>query len=167
MYSFLIVIFCFGRYKELSEEIRGLGKMGEVLLSTADLVLSIKRSVEFGVQQVNFEMGTLIRTRTDDVKSSVLEELGTAKEEILEKLTKMVANSTGSIQEEVSQVWRQIGILYSQMTSSQAVLESVRNQTTTYVDGSLNQVGEMNSRVGQVSSHMAEVQDNLNYLLGR
>ena len=141
--------------------------MGEVLLSTADLVLSIKRSVEFGVQQVNFEMGSLVRTRTDDIKSSVLEEIGTAKEELLEKLAKLVTNSTGSIQEEVSQVWRQIGILYSQMTSSQAVLESVRNQTNSYVDGSLNQVGEMNSRVGQVSSHMAEVQDNLNYLLGR
>jgi hypothetical protein len=156
-----------GGYKELSEEIRGLGKMGDVLMSTADLVLSIKRSVEIGVQQVNFEIGRLVKSRTDDVKTSVLEELTSMKGDILKNLTAMITNSSTTVQQEVSQVWRQIGILYSQITSNQAVLESVRNQTTTYVNGSLAQVGQMNSRVGQVSDHMAEVQDNLNYLLGR
>ncbi|CAG0912749.1 unnamed protein product [Notodromas monacha] len=154
-------------YKELSNDVKDLGKTSKVLLSTADDILSIRRSVEIAVQKINFEMGTLIKTRSDDIKSSVLEEIDEAKSQLLFKLSGQLKNSTTSIQEEVSQVWRQIGILYSQMTSSQAMLETVRNQTTSYVDGSLSQVGEMNSRVGQVSTHMAEVQDNLNYLLGR
>lgn len=67
----------------------------------------------------------------------------------------------------ICQVWRQIGIMYSQLTQSVSTLDRLQSQTETYVNGSLTTMDNMSGKVGQLSGSMAEVDGNLNYLLGR
>merc|ERR1719412_1527755 len=48
-------------YKELEEEIKGLANVEQVLLDTADSVMDTKRKIEFGVQQIIFKIGELVK----------------------------------------------------------------------------------------------------------
>jgi hypothetical protein len=57
--------------------------------------------------------------------------------------------------------------MYSQLTQSVSTLDRLQSQTETYVNGSLTTMDNMSGKVGQLSGSMAEVDGNLNYLLGR
>lgn len=67
----------------------------------------------------------------------------------------------------MSQVWRQIGIMYQELTASTTALDRLQEQTETYVNGSLSTMDSMQGKVSLITGRMAEVDENLNYLLGR
>ena len=71
------------------------------------------------------------------------------------------------MEEDISQVWRQIGILYHEMSRSANLLDSIHSQTSKYVNNSMDTMSSMDGKVGQITNRMGEVDDNLNYLLGR
>ena len=78
-----------------------------------------------------------------------------------------MANLTSRMEEEVSQVWRQIGILYHQMSRSASILDEIHSQTSKYVNNSMDTMTSMDGKVGAITYRMGEVDENLNYLLGR
>lgn len=61
-----------------------------------------------------------------------------------------LANLTSKIGEDIHQVWRQIGIMHQQMTTSTDTLNKLQNQTDAYVNGSLNVMDNMKGKVRQV-----------------
>jgi len=46
--------------KDIQKEIKGLGKVEQVLLDTADSVMDTKRKIEFGVQQIVFKVSIAV-----------------------------------------------------------------------------------------------------------
>lgn len=67
----------------------------------------------------------------------------------------------------MSQVWRQIGIMYQELTASTTALDRLQEQTETYVNGSFKIMDSMQGKVTQMNTRMVEVDENMNYLLGR
>lgn len=86
---------------------------------------------------------------------------------ILDNQTGALANLSSKLEQEMSQVWRQIGIMYQELTSSTTALDRLQKQTEIYVNGSLSTMDSMEGKVGQITGRMSEVDENLNYLLGR
>lgn len=58
-----------------------------------------------------------------------------------------LANLTTKFETEMSQVWRQIGIMYQQVTASNTALDRLQAQTETYVNGSLTTMDSMEGKV--------------------
>ncbi|CAG0889865.1 unnamed protein product [Darwinula stevensoni] len=148
-------------------EIGGLGKLEQVMLDSADLVLSTKKRLEYGIQQILQEVGDAVKTQSARLDESLSKEIVETRTWILGNQSQELREVTQGLDGEIKQVWRQIGVLYNQLSLSQDVLMTVENQTKTYVNGSLDKVGRMNNQVGMVMERMADVEDNLNYLLGR
>lgn len=53
----------------------------------------------------------------------------------------------------MSQVWRQIGIMYQQLTASATALDRLQSQTDSYVNGSLTSMDSMTSKVSSQDSN--------------
>jgi len=86
---------------------------------------------------------------------------------ILDEDSGALHNLTSKIQEEIGRVWRQIGIMHQQMSASTDTLNKLQNQTDSYVNGSLDVMDSMKGKVTQITGRMTEVDENLNFLLGK
>jgi len=154
-------------YEGLAKEINGLSKVEQVLLETADGVLDTKRRLEFAVQQILLELGDSIRRQTGDLNSTLARKVEDVTFSVLANQSTALTNMTTKLESELGQVWRQIGVLYQSASVSQEMLQRVEQQTAQHVGGSLEALSSMDKRVGQVTERVNEVDDHLNYLLGR
>uniref|UniRef100_A0A6P7FQY6 Myosin-10-like isoform X4 n=1 Tax=Diabrotica virgifera virgifera TaxID=50390 RepID=A0A6P7FQY6_DIAVI len=139
-------------YDQIRNEIKGLNRLDQVMINTADGVIDTKQKVEFGVQQILAELSKS--------SNNVSNRLDTFETSILDPDTGALANVT-------SKVWRQMGIMYQQMSNNSDTLKQLQNQPDTYITGSLGTINNTKGKVGQKTGQITEVDENLNYLIGR
>jgi len=154
-------------YEELLKEVRRSGQVESVLIQTADNVMDTKRRIEYGVHQILLEVGDLVKLHAKELNATMNKRFDNLSSTILDNHTGALTNLTSKIETEISQVWRQIGIMYQQLTASAGALDRLQQQTETYVNGSLETMGSMGGKVSLITGLMAEMDSNLNYLLGR
>lgn len=99
--------------------------------------------------------------------TSMQKRLNELNDGILENHNLALVNLSSKIETEMSQVWRQIGIMYQEITSSKKTLDRLQEQTELYVNGTVTTMDSMEGKVGLITNRMQEVDSNLNYLLGR
>lgn len=133
------------------------------MLDTSNNVLETKRRFEYGIHQIILEVGDVMKT----ANSSMQKRLNELNDGILENHNLALVNLSSKIETEMSQVWRQIGIMYQEISSSKKVLDHLQEQTDIYVNGTINTMDSMEGKVGLITTRMQEVDSNLNYLLGR
>lgn len=154
-------------YSELSAEINSLKKVEQVMIHTADSVLDTKRSIEFGIQQIILELGEIVKSSGSTINSTLSDQISNISFAILKNQTSALTNMTAKMEQEISQVWRQIGIMYQQMSQSVDLLDQLKDTTKEHMNVSLSRVGNMDGTVGKINTKVADVENNLNYLLGR
>merc|ERR1711881_363120 len=134
-------------YSELTEEIKGLSNVEKVLLDTADSVMDTKKKLEFGVQQIIFKVGELVKVSGGQMDDQLKDKFEDITRTILSNQTEALANLTTKVEKEIGQVWRQMGIMYGQVSSSISILEKVRTQTEGYVNKTGKNLGKMEGTV--------------------
>jgi len=154
-------------YAELTEEIKGLSNVEKVLLDTADSVMDTKKKLEFGVQQIIFKVGELVQVSGGQMDDQLKEQFTEITSVILSNQTEALANLTKKVEREIGQVWRQMGIMYGQVSNSISILEKVKSQTEGYVNNTGKNLGKMEGTVEGLTDRMVDVDDNLNYMLGQ
>ncbi|CAK1555602.1 unnamed protein product [Leptosia nina] len=153
-------------YETLRNEVQAFSKNENVMLQTADNVIANKKRIEYGVNRIVLEIGELINLQAKSLNKTLLERLEVIQGELISNQSLAHGNLTSKIESEMSQVWRQIGIMYKQLTASKSTLDKLTEQTQQYVNGSATSLDEMKNKVAQISTRMIEVQENLNFLLG-
>lgn len=154
-------------YDKIRAEIQNLSGLDQVIIKTADTVIDTKRRVEFAVHNIIAEMTKHSREDVKHINQAINDRLEIFEQSILDEDTGALANVTSKIESDIQQVWRQIGIMYQQMSSNSEALKQLQNQTESYVNGSLGTMNNVKGKVGQITSRITEVDENLNYLLGR
>ncbi|XP_049875844.1 putative leucine-rich repeat-containing protein DDB_G0290503 [Pectinophora gossypiella] len=154
-------------YETLRTEVQTLSKNEHVMLQTADNVIANKKRIEYGVHQILVEVGELIKMQGKNLNRTINDRFDNIETTIVENQTGALTNLSSKIESEMSQVWRQIGIMYQQLTASKMSLDKLTEQTEQYVNGSATTMDNMKDKVGLITTRMTEVDDNLNYLLGR
>merc|ERR1712209_223513 len=142
--------------------------MGEqVLLDTADSVMDTKRKIEFGVQQIIFKVTELVEVSGGEMDDNLAAKFEAITRTILSNQTQALTNLTMKVEKEIGQVWRQMGIMYGQLSNSINILEKVKHQTEEFSSKSNKNLGSMDNQVEGLTNRMSEVDDNLNYMLGQ
>merc|ERR1712013_675664 len=154
-------------YKELEDEIKGLANVEKVLLDTADSVMDTKRKIEFGVQQIIFKVSELIEMGGGQMDDNLAAKFESITRTILSNQTEALTELTSKVEKDIGQVWRQMGIMYGQLSNSIGILEKVKSQTEEFTDKSNKNLGSMDNQVEGLTDRMTEVDDNLNYMLGQ
>ncbi|XP_057666982.1 extracellular matrix-binding protein ebh isoform X1 [Diorhabda carinulata] len=154
-------------YDKIRAEIQNLSGLDQIIIKTADTVIDTKRRVEFAVHNIVAEMTKHSKEDVKHISQSINDRLDIFEQSILDEDSGALANVTSKIESDIQQVWRQIGIMYQQMSSNSEALEHLQNQTDLYVNGSLGTMNNVKGKVGQITNRIIEVDENLNYLLGR
>ena len=156
-------------FPPLQKELKGLSNVEQVLLDTADSVIDTKKKIEFGVKQIIFKIGELVKlsggSMDDDAKLKAQFEDITRT--ILDNQNQALANLTQKVEKEIGQVWRQMGVMYNQVSNSILILEKVKTQTANYVNKTGKNLGTMEGQVEGLTDRMVDVDENLNYMLGQ
>ncbi|XP_059618018.1 myosin-9 [Phlebotomus argentipes] len=155
------------RQETLQADVTALSKIDKMLLQTADSVLDTKRKVELGVHQISQQVGEIVSNSVGDLNDTITKRFDALDETILDNHLGSLANLSSKIETEISQVWRQVGIMYQEISSSKAALDRLQQQTEAYVNGTVSTMDSMEGKVTLITSRMTEVDANLNYLLGR
>ena len=154
-------------HTNLSAEISSLKEIEQVMIHTADSVLDTKRSIEFGIRQIILELGEIVKSSGSTINTTLSDQINSISFAILKNQNSALTNMTAKMEQEISQVWRQIGIMYQQMTQSVDLLDQLKDTTKQHMNASLSRVGDMDGTVGKINTKVADVESNLNYLLGR
>lgn len=122
-------------------------KLEQMLAQMGDNVLSIKRGMEFNVHAITLEVGEAIKQNSKDLESAIGGKFETINETIWNNHNGAITNLTSKIESEISQVWRQIGIMYQEVSSSKDALNKLQELTTSYVNGTVETMDKMQGRV--------------------
>merc|ERR1711862_763120 len=120
-----------------------------------------------GVQQIIFKVGELVQVSGGEMDDQLKEKFEDITRTILSNQTEALANLTRKVEKEIGQVWRQMGIMYGQVSNSISILEKVKSQTEGYVNNTGKNLGKMEGTVEGLTDRMVDVDDNLNYMLGQ
>ncbi|KAB7506350.1 hypothetical protein Anas_09616 [Armadillidium nasatum] len=74
-------------FEDLTKDIRGLKKVEQVMLNTADAVLDTKRSIEFGIQQVILELSDTVKNSGKNIDSTLSDHINNISFAILKNQT--------------------------------------------------------------------------------
>jgi len=154
-------------YKDLEDQISGLSNVEKVLLDTADAVMDTKRKIEFGVQQIIFKVSELIELSGGEMDDNLAAKFETITRTILSNQTDALNTLTTKVEKDIGQVWRQMGIMYGQLSNSINILEKVKTSTEEFSNKSNKNLGSMDNQVEGLTNRMTEVDENLNYMLGQ
>lgn len=153
--------------ERVNQELQNLEKGQSVMVSMADHVLDTKKRVEYGVHQILLEVGDLVKSQGININSTLSQRFDGISNDIMDNQNGALANLTSKMEQEMNKVWRQINVMYQQMTESARALDKLHQQNEAYVNGTTSTMGGMESKVGEITKRMTEVDENLNYLLGR
>ncbi|XP_044758281.1 paramyosin, long form isoform X2 [Coccinella septempunctata] len=154
-------------YEEIKNSVQSMKKIDEVMVKTAENVFDTKRRLEYGVHQILGEMGQLMKSATNDIASTVAERFDVFEQSLLDDENGALTNLTHKLGDEIDQVWRQIGIMHQKMNANADVLTKLQNQTDAYVNGSANSIDNIKGKVIKVTTKITELDENLNFLMGK
>ncbi|XP_078039836.1 uncharacterized protein LOC144471556 [Augochlora pura] len=153
--------------ERVNQELIDLEKGQSVMVSMADHVLDTKRRVEYGVHQILLEVGDLVKAQGVNINNTLNQRFDGISNDIMDNQNGALANLTTKMEQEMNEVWRQINVMYQQMMESTKTLEKLHKQNVEYVNGTTTTMDGMETKVGEITERMTEVDKNLNYLLGR
>lgn len=122
-------------------------KMEQMLAQMGDNVLSIKRGMEFNVHAITLEVSEAIKANSKELGSTIGDKFEAINETIWNNHNGAITNLTSKIESEISQVWRQIGIMYQEVSSSKDALNKLQELTTSYVNGTVETMDHMEGKV--------------------
>lgn len=151
----------------IKQELQDLEKGQSVMVSMADHVLDTKKRVEYGVHQILLEVGDLLKAQGTNINNTLNSRFDGISNDIIDNQNDALTNLTTKMEQQMNQVWRQINVMYQQMMESAKSLDKLHEQNEVYVNGTTSTMGGMKNKVGEITKRMSEVDENLNYLLGR
>lgn len=132
---------------DLKENLNAIQKVEQMLAQMGDNILSVKRGMEFNVQEITMEVSEAIKENSKTLSGTINKQFEAINETILANHNGALANLTSKIETEISQVWRQIGIMYQEVSSSKDALNKLQELTETYVNGTSITMDSMEGKV--------------------
>lgn len=132
---------------DVKQNINELHKLEQMLAQMGDNVLSIKRGMEFNVHAITLEVSDAIKLNSKELNQTINNQFEAINQTILTNHNGALTNLTTKIETEISQVWRQIGIMYQEVSSSKDALNKLQELTEVYSNGTFTTMDSMEGKV--------------------
>lgn len=154
-------------YGSLRTEIQLLSRNDQQIVDISDNVLAIKKRLGIVVNQVIMELGEIIKGNHKKTNITVDLRLESMEKVITDNQTIALKNISSTLDSEMSQVWRQIGIMHQQIMKSQQGLEKLTDLSEQYVNSSSTTMNKVKKEVSSITTRVVDLGENLNYALGK
>lgn len=140
--------------RDVKRDLAELNKLEQMLVQMGDNVLSVKRGMEFNVHAITSEVSNAIKSNSKELNTTINDKFDDINKTILSNHNGALANLTSKIETEISQVWRQIGIMYKEVSSSKDALNKLQDLTEAYVNGTFVTMDSMEGKVRMHSNRL-------------
>lgn len=137
---------------DIKRDMQDLAKLEQMLALLGDGMLSMKRGQEFNVHKITSEVADAIKLNAIEMNDTINNQIKAINQTILANHNGAMANLTQKIETEISQVWRQIGIMYQEVSSSKDALNKLQELTEAYVNGTVSTMDSMEGKVSIASA---------------
>ncbi|XP_014244842.1 uncharacterized protein LOC106664011 [Cimex lectularius] len=151
----------------LGENSKTVQNIESVLVQTSQNVMDTRKRFEYGVHRMLQEVQQVLTTQNVDLNFTVNKEFDEISDVIVNFQKESVGNLSKQFEKEISQVWRQISVMYQQITTSAKVLDMLQNETDHFTIKSEEKFDQLASKLDNIGSNINQIQDNHNFVLGR
>ncbi|XP_008549955.1 uncharacterized protein LOC103572922 [Microplitis demolitor] len=151
----------------VDQELLELNKTQALILAMADDILNTKKMVEYSVHQILLGVENSMKSENLIINNTLEKNFSFLTMNLSNSQKNMENNLTDTMEREMSQVWRQLNLMYQQMNSNGNILHQLHTQTDFFANGTMITINGMNYKISEISKKITEIDGNLNYLLGR
>lgn len=152
---------------DLLAKLEVIDKFNNVLLVNSEYVLDTQRKVEFSSQKVIQKINDVIEKVVIELDAGIQKRFDNVDTSLLKNHVDSIANLSSTIENEISQIWRQIEVLNGDVADGRDILDKLNGGTEFYINGTRTTINGIEKDMMMVKDRTIDVQENLNDLLKR
>ncbi|XP_052854520.1 LOW QUALITY PROTEIN: uncharacterized protein LOC128263486 [Drosophila gunungcola] len=152
---------------KLNEGLEALGKFNNIIMTNSEVVLDTQRKVEFGTLNVVQRVGKLLEEEMTKLSGLLQERFATLDGTVVNTQQEANKNISGLLETELNQVWHRIEIMAGEISQSREMLGVMQSASDGYINSTLATMMGLGGRVEETKKHMIDMDENLNFLLGK
>lgn len=152
---------------KLNEGLEALGKFNNIMMTNSEVVLDTQRKVDFGTLNVVQRVGKLLAEEMATLSGLLKERFSSLDGAVVSIQQEANKNISGLLETELNQVWHRIEIMAGEISQSRLMLGDIQSASDGYNNSTLITMMGLGSRVEETKKHMIDMDENLNYLLGK
>lgn len=154
-------------HSKLNDGFDALGKFNNIMMTNSEVVLDTQRKVEFGTLQIVQKVSLLLEQQVAELTSLVKTRFNELDDAVVNTQQEANRNISGLLDTALTQVWHRIEIMTSEIGQSREMLGLMQAGHDGYVNSTFSTMMGLSSKVEETKKHMIDMDDNLNYLLGK
>ncbi|XP_023170875.2 uncharacterized protein LOC111599450 [Drosophila hydei] len=154
-------------HSKLNDGFDALGKFNNIMMTNSEVVLDTQRKVEFGTLQIVQKVSLLLEQQVAELTSLVKARFNELNDTLVDTQEEANRNISGLLDTALSQVWHRIEIMSTEIGQSREMLGLMQAGHDGYVNSTFSTMMGLSSKVEETKKHMIDMDDNLNYLLGK
>ncbi|KAM8717738.1 hypothetical protein ACLKA7_004442 [Drosophila subpalustris] len=154
-------------HSKLNDGFDALGKFNNIMMTNSEVVLDTQRKVEFGTLQIVQKVSLLVEQQLAELTNLVKARFNELDASVVNTQQEANRNISGQLDTALTQVWHRIEIMSSELGQSRELLVLLQSGHDGYVNSTFSTMMGLSSKVEETKKHMIDMDDNLNFLLGK
>ncbi|KAH8293117.1 hypothetical protein KR044_005418 [Drosophila immigrans] len=154
-------------HNKLNDGFDALGKFNSIMMTNSEVVLDTQRKVEFGTLQIVQKVSLLVEQQLEELTTLVKSRFSDLDANVVNTAQEANRNISGQLDTALTQVWHRIEIMNGELSKSREMLMLMQSGHDGYVNSTFATMMGLSSKVEETKKHMIDMDDNLNYLLGK
>ncbi|XP_034098951.1 uncharacterized protein LOC117564346 [Drosophila albomicans] len=154
-------------HNKLNDGFDALGKFNSIMMTNSEVVLDTQRKVEFGTLQIVQKVSLLVEQQLAELTTLVKSRFAELDASVVNTQQEANRNISGQLDTALTQVWHRIEIMNGELGKSRELLMLMQSGHDGYVNSTFATMMGLSAKVEETKKHMIDMDDNLNYLLGK
>ncbi|KAH8324379.1 hypothetical protein KR074_006293 [Drosophila pseudoananassae] len=152
---------------KLHQGLEALDKFNNITMTNSEVVLETQRKVEFGTLSMVQRVGILLGEQVTQLVALLKERFSALDTSVVKIQQEASKNITGLLDTELGQVWHRIEIMANEISQNREILGVIQAGSDGYINSTLATMMGLGTKVEDTKKHMIDMDDNLNFLLGK
>ncbi|XP_037710097.1 uncharacterized protein LOC119547355 [Drosophila subpulchrella] len=152
---------------KLNEGLEALSKFNNIMMTNSQVVLDTQRKVDFGTLNVVQRVGKLLEEEMAKLSELLKERFASLDGTVVNTQQEANKNISALLETELNQVWHRIEIMAGEISQSREMLGVIQSASDGYINSTLATMMGLGSKVQETKKHMIDMDENLNFLLGK
>jgi len=136
-------------------------------MTNSQVVLDTQRKVDFGTLNVVQRVGKLLEEEMTKLSELLKERFASLDGTVVNTQQEANKNISALLETELNQVWHRIEIMAGEISQSREMLGVIQSASDGYINSTLATMMGLGSKVQETKKHMIDMDENLNFLLGK
>ncbi|XP_034472291.1 uncharacterized protein LOC117780032 [Drosophila innubila] len=154
-------------HSKLNDGFDALGKFNNIMMTNSEVVLDTQRKVDFATLQIAQKVNLFVEQQLAELTSIVKARFNELDASVVNTQQEASRNISGQLDTALTQVWHRIEIMTSELGQSRELLVLMQSGHDGYVNSTFSTMMGLSSKVEETKKHMIDMDDNLNFLLGK